>query len=159
MFEVLGKLTWLWMSSPLHREWPIELASNFLLPPIQLQQYLLLERDGLPVAYCSWAFLNKEAEMQYFIDPSHINLANWNQGENLWFVDWIAPYSKHDSFELRSILKKKFDSDIARAIRVKKNKTTARVMEFKGANVDPTDARNKLDESYKEFLSNFKSKQ
>ncbi len=49
------------MSSPLHKEWPVELASKFLLPPIQKKQYLLIERAGFPVAYCSWAFLNKES--------------------------------------------------------------------------------------------------
>lgn len=42
-FTILGKLAWLWMNSPLHRDWPVELLSRFALPPIELGQY----RQGL----------------------------------------------------------------------------------------------------------------
>ena len=153
MFDELGKLSWLWMNSPLHRDWPVELFSKFILPPIAANQYLLLERVGFPVAYCSWAFLNEKTEAKYMIDPSNISPSDWRQGDNLWFIDWIAPFSKSDSFQLRTQLKAKFANSIARAIRVKAHKTNARVMEFKGPNVDGLVARSQFSEHYQKFLS------
>ncbi len=114
-FTALGKIAWLWMNSPLHRDWTIDLLSRFALPPVELGQYLLLERDGLPVAYCSWAHLSGEAELAYLLDAGNIPLADWNGGDHLWFVDWVAPFGKADSFELKNRLADKFPTSVARA--------------------------------------------
>lgn len=151
-YEVLGKLVWLWMNAPLHRDWPVDLLSRFVLPPLELGQYLLLERGGLPVAYCSWAHLSTQAEAAYMLNAADIPLANWNGGENLWFVDWIAPFSKADSWELKRQLSEKFPTSVARAIRVKKGGKTARVMEFRGPQTDRQAARNLLSRQFRDFI-------
>lgn len=152
-FDILGRLTWLWMNSPLHNDWPIYLLSRFALPPIELNQYLLLERDGMPVAYCSWAFITAETEKQYILNPSELNLSNWHGGDRLWFIDWVAPFAKRDSFSLRTALAKKFPNEVARAIRVKKGSERGRVMEFKGKDIDKKTARENLNRSYADFLN------
>jgi cytolysin-activating lysine-acyltransferase len=151
-FTVLGKLAWLWMNSPLHHGWEVDLLSNFALPPIELGQYLLLERDGLPVAYCSWAHLDSRAEAAYMLDASHIALADWNGGDHLWFVDWVAPFGKADSFELKNRLADRFPTSVARAIRVKQGSRTGRVMEFRGRDTDRLAVRQQLAGYYREFL-------
>lgn len=76
--EQLGKLSWLWMNCPLHREWSLEAAARFLIPPIRLNQIEIIERDGMPVAYCSWAWLGEAAEIRYMIDSTDININDWN---------------------------------------------------------------------------------
>ena len=153
MFDDLGKIIWLWMNSPLHREWPTLLLADFVVPPVKLGQYTLLERDGMPVAYCSWAWLSQEDEINYVTDPANLPLQNWSSGDRLWFVDWVAPFGRKDSFDLRTILNKKFSHSIARALRVKKNSNSSRVMEFKGGQADHEDAHRKFDEYFHEFFA------
>lgn len=157
-FSVLGKISWLWMSSPLHRPWTIDLLSRFILPAIESRQYLLVEQDGFPVAYCSWAFLDQAAEVKYLIDPSHIRAEDWTGGDRLWFVDWVAPFSREDSITMKNQLVAMFPHALARAIRVKRNKTNARVMEFKGRKLDPDKATALLNQYYSDFLAIAKQK-
>lgn len=38
-FDALGKLAWLWMSSPLHRDWMMSAATQYLLPAIELGSF------------------------------------------------------------------------------------------------------------------------
>jgi len=151
-FTILGKLAWLWMNSPLQRDWPVELLSRFALPPIELGQYLLLEREGMPVAYCSWAHLDSRAEAAYMLDASNIALADWKGGDHLWFVDWVAPFGKADSLELKNRLADKFPTSVARAIRVKRGSRTGHVMEFRGRDVDRQAARELLAQQGADFL-------
>jgi cytolysin-activating lysine-acyltransferase len=157
-FSVLGKIAWLWMSSPLHRPWTVDLLSRFVLPAIESNQYLLIERDNFPVAYCSWAFLNQSAEVKYMIDPSHIHPEDWVGGDRLWFVDWVAPFSRGDSISMKNQLIEMFPHSLARAIRVKRDKTNARVMEFKGRKLDPDEASALLNQYYGDFLTVAKQK-
>ncbi|EJL85997.1 ACP:hemolysin acyltransferase (hemolysin-activating protein) [Polaromonas sp. CF318] len=152
-FTILGKLAWLWMNSPLHHYWEVDLLSRFALPPIELGQYLLLEREGMPVAYCSWAHLDSRAEAAYMLDASHIALPDWNCGDHLWFVDWVAPFGKADSLELKNRLADKFPTSVARAIRVKRGSRTGRVMEFRGRDTDRQAARELLSGYYRDFLA------
>lgn len=152
-FSVLGKLAWLWMSSRLHRGWSNELLCQFLLPPIAKGQYHLIERDGLPVAYCSWALLSEASELEYMADPARLKLENWNDGDRLWFVDWVAPFSSRDTWELKRLIGQKFPDQVARAIRVKPSSERARIMEFHGKKINPTDAGRLLNEYYEQFLA------
>ena len=128
----LGKIAWLWMHSPLHERWPVALQRQFIVPPVLLGQYELLERDGLPVAYASWALVSHAVELDYIANASHLPLQDWHSGSRLWFVDWVAPFGKRDSLALRSRLAQRFAGQVARAIRVKSDRRTARVMEFIG---------------------------
>lgn len=148
----LGKLSWLWMNSSLHREWTVDMAARFLLPPISLNQIEIIERDGMPVAYCSWAWLGEQAEVCYVLKPSEIKENDWNCGDRLWFVDWVAPFAAADSWQLRSLMAERFPDEVARAIRVKRDSTRARVMEFKGSRLPAATGRERLKRYYDDFL-------
>lgn len=154
-FAILGKLAWLWMNSPLHRDWTVDLLSRFALPPIELGQYLLLERGGMPVAYCSWAHLSSRAEAAYMLDAGNIPLADWNGGDHLWFVDWVAPFGKADSWDMKKRLEEKFPTSVARALRVKRGSRSGRVMEFRGRHIEPQAARQILARHFQDFLAHF----
>lgn len=152
-FEQLGKIAWLWMNSPLHVDWTLGLASRFLLPAIEARQIHLLEREGLPVAYCSWAWLSPEAELAYLIDPANVLAQDWRSGDRLWFIDWVAPFAAGDSWHLRRAMMARFPDEVARAIRVKRDKTRARVMEFKGPALASDVARERLDRYFDNVLT------
>jgi cytolysin-activating lysine-acyltransferase len=151
----LGCLSWLWMNSPLHREWRVETFAKFILPPLHLNQFIIIEREGFPVAYCSWAFLSDEASFKYLNNPSNIELKDWKSGPNLWFIDWVAPFSKSDTFEMRSRIKELFPNSVARAIRVKKTSNKGRVMEFKIKSLDKEAADSMLEQQYQQFFQKF----
>ena len=153
-FNVLGKLMWLWMNSPLHKEWPLQSSSEFLLKPIEYGQYLLIEREGMPVSYCSWAFVSDKEEENYIFDATS-KIQDWQNGNNLWFIDWVAPFSKRDSFEMRSILKEKFKYQTANALRVKKHKKSAHIMEFKGHGLDKQVAKEVIKNKQQKFVNLF----
>jgi cytolysin-activating lysine-acyltransferase len=131
----LGKLSWLWINSPLHNAWSMESFFKYCAPPLALNQYILIERNGMPIAYCSWAFLNSDTESKYMLDCWSLNLDDWCSGDRLWFIDWVAPFDKLDSLALRRLLMEKFKNNVARAVRVRLNNKNARVMEFKGRNM------------------------
>ena len=152
-FELLGKLAWLWMSSPLQHEWTMALAARFLLPPIALGQVQLLERDGVPVAYCSWAWLSAEAECRYLLDASSISAADWRGGDRLWFPDWVAPFGAADSLALRQAMAQRFPNEVARALRVKRGRKHARVMQFRGSRVPPHEARERFMAYHESFIA------
>lgn len=151
-YDQLGKLAWLWMSSPLHRDWQLNSLSAFVLPPLALDQYLLFERNGMPVGYCSWAFMDARTEANYILNPSELPLADWKSGDRLWFIDWVAPFARQDSFDMKAVLADKFPDTVARAIRVKRQHSKARVMEFKGRNIGSEQARRELNRSYADFV-------
>ena len=151
-FALLGKISWLWMNSPLHADWTMHLAARFLIPAIEARQVHLLERDGMPVAYCSWAWLTAEAEMAYILDPSKVLEHDWHSGDRLWFIDWVAPFGATDSWHLRRAMMQQFPNEVARAIRVKREKTKARVMEFKGPALSSSLAHARLKRYYEDFF-------
>ncbi|WP_068313783.1 toxin-activating lysine-acyltransferase [Polycladidibacter hongkongensis] len=134
-FTALGKISWLWQSSPLHKEWELAAFSRFVLPAIASKQYCILEHDGAPVAYCSWALLDIEAEAKYLADPSSFSKDSWTCGDRLWFVDWVSPFSARYTWALRSHMKQRFANKLGRSIRVKKGEEKARITAFAGANL------------------------
>lgn len=140
-FKEYGQIVWLWSNSDLHKSWPIHLQSRFILPALVLQQYHIIERDSLPVAYCSWAFLSKNAEKELLIDPSNLDPKEWKSGDRLWFIDCISPFSPKYTWQLRSQLSQIFPKYVARAIRVKKECKKARVVSFKGMDLKAQQSR------------------
>lgn len=157
-FELLGRLSWLWMSSPIHRNWSTELLARFTLSPIALNQYMLIERDNYPVAYCSWAYFSLQAELDYLMDATYIDPNHWNSGDRLWFIDWIAPFSKNDSIEMKNQLIEKFPQSVGRALRFKPQNKKMRVMEFNGRELEKKQAKEISRLYYAQFLDEAKKK-
>lgn len=150
-FDALGQASWLWCNSILHSEWPVSGIAQYLIPPIERGQYEIITVEGLPVAYCTWAFFSKSAEAKYLLDPSSIDLSAWTSGDRLWFIDWVSPFSNAHTLALKNAMGRRFEGTLARALRVKPGRKVARVMEFKGATIEWPEARG-LFEGYKREL-------
>lgn len=131
-YELLGKITWLWSISKLHRTWPLEVGVNYIIPAIENQQYILLEdQDGNVRGYISWAYLGKEQEKKYILDPNSLQLEDWNSGDRLWFIDIISPFSMRDVLTLRRKMSEIHgDNYFARSIRINPETKKARVVEY-----------------------------
>lgn len=137
-YELLGKIVWLWGISKLHKTWPLEVGINYIIPAIENNQYILLEdNDGNVRGYISWAFLGKNEEKKYILDPSSLQLEDWNSGERLWFIDIIAPFSMRDVLTLRRKMSDIHgDSYFARSIRINTKTKKARVVEYTAGTTD-----------------------
>ncbi|MFS4583091.1 toxin-activating lysine-acyltransferase [Phaeobacter sp. C3_T13_0] len=140
-FHTYGKIAWLWSNSVLHRDWTVNQQAEFILPAIACQQYYIVERNGYPVAYCSWALLDEETEARYILNPSRLDPDGWTCGDRLWFVDWISPFSPKYTWALRSALVKRYPDKVARAMRVKKDSDTARIASFTGHGLKKDESR------------------
>jgi cytolysin-activating lysine-acyltransferase len=144
-FKELGQISWLWMNSKLHADWSTRLMTRNVIPPISLEQYkIILNGEGLPLAYASWAFFSKEAEFRYIANPSQIQLEDWNSGDRMWFIDYISPFSIRHTLQLKSLLRDSFHDRFARALRVTPEGKTGKVLTYFGENA-PDGWRNTAD--------------
>lgn len=155
-FQVLGKVSWLWASSPLHRNWPVSLLAINVLPAIELNQYVLLTNDNFPVAFCSWANLNLENEIKYLNDVTSLIKDDWDSGDRKWFIDWIAPFG--DNGALYKYMRKNYPNDLFRAIRVNPNTHVGKVSEFHGGKIDKQLANKIFKQYHHELLTEVKNK-
>ncbi|SUT99289.1 RTX-I toxin-activating lysine-acyltransferase ApxIC [Actinobacillus lignieresii] len=156
-FEVLGEVAWLWASSPLHRKWPLSLLAINVLPAIESNQYVLLKRDGFPIAFCSWANLNLENEIKYLDDVASLVADDWTSGDRRWFIDWIAPFG--DSDALYKHMRDNFPNELFRAIRVDPDSRVGKISEFHGGKIDKKLASKIFQQYHFELMSELKNKQ
>lgn len=132
--QALGMATWLWIHSPLHREWSASLLGAMVWPAIHHRQFLIARGPGRePVAYVSWACFDESREQKYLRDPSSIVLDDWQCGDRLWFIDWVTPFGG-TSAVARKIESDIFPDAVGHSLRVKKGRDTALVCEHFGKN-------------------------
>jgi cytolysin-activating lysine-acyltransferase len=131
---------WLWSNSGLHKSWPVALQTRFVLPAVMHGQYFIMERDGVPCAYCSWAWMTLETEVKFVLNPNSLQPEDWTAGNRLWFIDWIAPFSAPDTRALRGRMAERFPREVARALRVKPGRTKARIATFAGSALNREEA-------------------
>lgn len=131
-----GYISWLWSNSKLHRDWTIKSQARVIIPAVTLKQFhLILDPNNLPMAYCSWAWLNSETENDFIRRAGFIDPKSWNSGDRLWFIDYISPFSSKYTEQLNDALARKFPKKIARALRVKPGNQRGKIISFRGPNL------------------------
>ncbi|WP_150540253.1 toxin-activating lysine-acyltransferase [Actinobacillus vicugnae] len=155
-FKLLGEIAWLWANSPLHKNWSLALLAINVLPAIENKQYVLLKKDGFPVAFCSWANLSLENEVKYLDDVASLISEDWNSGERRWFIDWIAPFG--DSDALYKHMRENFPNELFRAIRVDPMTRVGKISEFHGGNIDKKLASKIFQQYHYELMNELKTK-
>jgi hemolysin-activating ACP:hemolysin acyltransferase len=65
-----------------------------LWPAVRLNQIaFLFNSKGAPVAFATWAFVTDEVAQLLQSDPKYrLDLSEWNEGDQLWLVDFVAPF-------------------------------------------------------------------
>lgn len=96
--EVLGEAILVLMNSNAHRlnffigdiEW-------LLLSPISKEQFRLYkDKEGKPVGLILWAYVNDEVDKRLRMGIGKLGFDEWNSGNNLWIIDFIAPFGGSD---------------------------------------------------------------
>ncbi|HWR04555.1 MAG TPA: toxin-activating lysine-acyltransferase [Humidesulfovibrio sp.] len=113
---VLGMVVGLMMDSPMHQHLFLADVKWLVLPALALQQYRIFRKDGVPVAYVSWAMLTEEAENRLKQGQMRLRPDEWKAGERSWIIDLVAPYGGQQEI-LADIKKSVFEGKTLRAVR------------------------------------------
>lgn len=157
-FEACGKIFWLWSNSELHKSWPTALQTRFVLPAVLHNQFHIIEDDGMPVAYCSWARLTLDAEEKFILDPANLDPSEWTAGDRLWFIDWISPFGPKYTWRLQRAMSREFPKEVARAFRVKTKSTKARIATFAGTELTRDQSHEARRNYHKDLMSRLQAK-
>ncbi|PPU94330.1 toxin-activating lysine-acyltransferase [Xanthomonas albilineans] len=93
------------------KKFSIAATYMWLWPAIRLGQIMTLQTSrGLWVAYATWAYLSPEiASRRWSCDPPYLHMSEWNEGNELWLIDFVAPFG--NAKELGKLLKRKFATE------------------------------------------------
>ena len=58
------------------------------------------KKNQIPIGFVSWAFFSESIAQKYKQGNYHLTYDDWTSGDQLWFIDFIAPYGN-----IRSIVK------------------------------------------------------
>ncbi|WP_340267624.1 toxin-activating lysine-acyltransferase [Sphingobium mellinum] len=93
--EQLGLATKLVSESAFHRNRPpIFIFNSIIMPAIEHGNiHFAFSGGGDPIAYWIWAYLAPDVEQRLLKNPHDVlHISEWNEGENLWFLDFCAPH-------------------------------------------------------------------
>lgn len=90
--QVLADVVWLMMSAPNHKHLFLSDLEWLVIPPILKGQFRVFKREGLPVAYASWAYLTEEAEQRLIAGHTRLKPEDWDAGDRPWLIDLTAPF-------------------------------------------------------------------
>jgi cytolysin-activating lysine-acyltransferase len=131
--QLLGEVMWLMAHSSIHRQWPIESLMQWVTPALLYRQCRVYRRQGKPIAYVSWAYMSKEVEEAYVLNPSGLQPKDWKSGDRLWLLDVLAPFGGSRAIA-RDLKNGVFTNSVGRALRVKPGKDEMRIVYLHGAN-------------------------
>lgn|GEM_PF-613666 len=126
--EMLGQVLWLMMRSPAHKHFFLSDFEWLVMPPIQLKQIRMYHKDGVPFAYCSWAYVNEDAEKRLADGARRLSPLEWNNGDRLWLIDLVAPFGGAEI--IANDLKEVFPDRTLKSLRPKKEGTGFEVIEL-----------------------------
>lgn len=89
---LLGPVAWLMMQQPATKHTFLSELEWRVVPALVLDQAKLYMRDGMPLAFVSWAKLSDETAMRYRAPPHRLAPPDWKSGEHVWLVDVFTPF-------------------------------------------------------------------
>ena len=144
IYKRYGEMAWLWANSELHLNWSVRTQALLTIPPVKLNQFLILyDSERNPAAYCSWALFDATAEADYILNPGQIKPNSWNKGDRLWFVDFVSPFSRLYTLKLRRELSLLFPTSVGTALRVKPKQEIGKIITFNGGSLSEAQAERK----------------
>ena len=92
----LGYIAGLFSNSKYYVKTSIGHFMASVIPALRFNQFKIFFNGFRPVAYASWALLSDEIQEKYKNGNYPLVMNDWKSGENLWLVEFIAPYSQKD---------------------------------------------------------------
>ena len=77
-------------TSPLHYLHGVEFLFNRIFPSLLNGQFRLLAKEGKPLAFVNWAWLNDELSEKFSHYGHQLGPNDWAGGKNLWFVEIVV---------------------------------------------------------------------
>lgn len=94
------------------RKYSIASAYLWLWPAVRLNQIVYTAgRSGVWTGYATWAYFTSESATSFVkSDPPFLHVSDWNEGDELWIVDFVAPFGHARALagQLRSRLSRDF---------------------------------------------------
>lgn len=129
--SLFGQILELQMASEFHQKFTVTDFPLWYLPAIDLNQFRIYHKGKKPVGWVTWAWLTEETERQFIQGDYTLRPKDWNAGDRLWFIDFIAPYG--DAKNIIADLGENFDPEqSAKAIRVSDDGSVRTVCDFRG---------------------------
>lgn len=89
---LLGPVTWLMLQQPHTRHTLLSELEWRVIPALMRDQAKLYMRDGLPIAYVSWANFSNQVAQRYRTPPHQLSYTDWDCGDEVWLVDIVTPF-------------------------------------------------------------------
>jgi cytolysin-activating lysine-acyltransferase len=85
--------------------YPIACVSEWIKPPVLLDQILFFRNPGGPLlGYMTWAYLDEATESRLINDPNVLfHLSEWNEGDRLWIMDFVVLNGEARQFVLQAL--------------------------------------------------------
>lgn len=142
--EILGEMCWLYSQSRIHRTWAMGSLQQWLLPAILTRQMRMYRKNGKPHAFVTWARLSQEVEEAFVLNTSSLQPKDWQSGDRIWFIDWIAPFGGTREMT-RDLKVNVFPNDVGRFLRMKEGSDTLNVFYVHGVNAIEKSGNRSLD--------------
>lgn len=89
---ILGQIVMLMTESVVYLPYQLWVIQKNLLGSILTDQSVVMfDKDNNLIGYISWAWLTDEKQEEYKQDSNCLMPQDWTVGDNLWFIDVLAP--------------------------------------------------------------------
>jgi cytolysin-activating lysine-acyltransferase len=99
--HLLGEMTWLLTQSPLHRHFQLTDLEWLVMPALIHEQFYMFRDGDQPVGLALWAKCKASVIPKLeggMIEPENrLSLEEWNNGDQIWLVDLIAPFTNAEN--------------------------------------------------------------
>jgi len=94
MSTIFGRALRLLSRAPFRRDLSLKEVVRNLWPPVKLGQIeFLYNSHGEALAFATWAYLTPEVAELFRVNADYrLELHEWNEGDQLWIVDFFSPY-------------------------------------------------------------------
>jgi len=116
-YSKLGTALWLMNQSPYHRQWPLYDVDIDLVPPLCLNQCkFYFDEQQNPIGFVTWSTITEATKNRLVFEQGQMQWQEWNQGEQLLFNDFIAPFG-HTRELLRDLRSMNWPHKVAFSLR------------------------------------------
>lgn len=130
---LIGDIMQIWLAVKTHRNTSLREFERSIFPPIDLNQFRIYHKKNRPIGFVSWAHFTPELGEAYISGDFDFLPEYWNGGDQVWFIDFIAPYG--DAYDIANDLKTSvFPDSICYAPLIDPNSNRYRKRKFHGVN-------------------------
>ncbi len=91
--NLLGGILSISLNSDSHKSYTLEQWERRVVPALMLGQFsYYLSDEGLPLAFCNWAFVSTAVRSALLTGDRDIVPSDWQSGDSPFIVELIAPF-------------------------------------------------------------------